>query len=267
MYFTLPRSATFIPQTRIRDRHFPFWLCFQRKRASSLIILTMSRRLLTLVLGVNKPLKEKKGTKEKTTTRMWKMKNALLVSVCAKLVIIIRTLCTRNWWEGEGGGGRRLGGGGGEEVEIRAGDGRGVGGKRRRKLEEEAVVEVGSHNRNLSDMYVRTSERAWRSLLKAGRPGTPRAMIISASVFFPFRHPAHYPFLFTGNEILLVLTLPFLFTGSEILLALTLPFLFTGSEILPALIDDLRKSRGLHSVSAYRHGLYIQVQACGCSAE
>ena len=32
-------------------------------------------------------------------------------------------------------------------------------------------------------------------------------------------------------------------------------------------IDDLRKSRGLHSVSAYRHGLYIQVHACGCSAE
>ena len=29
-------------------------------------------------------------------------------------------------------------------------------------------------------------------------------------------------------------------------------------------IDDLRKSRGLHSVSAYRHGLYyIQVHACG----
>ena len=26
-------------------------------------------------------------------------------------------------------------------------------------------------------------------------------------------------------------------------------------------IDDLRKSRGLHSVSAYRQGLYIQVQA------
>ena len=24
-----------------------------------------------------------------------------------------------------------------------------------------------------------------------------------------------------------------------------------------SLIDDLRKSRGLHSVSAYRHGLYI----------
>ena len=35
-----------------------------------------------------------------------------------------------------------------------------------------------------------------------------------------------------------------------------------------SLIDDLRKSMGLHSVSAYRHGLYIiQVQACGCSAE
>ena len=33
------------------------------------------------------------------------------------------------------------------------------------------------------------------------------------------------------------------------------------------LIDDLRKSRGLHSVSAYRHGLYIHVHACGCSAE
>ena len=33
------------------------------------------------------------------------------------------------------------------------------------------------------------------------------------------------------------------------------------------IIDDLQKSRGLHSVSAYRHGLYIQVQACGCSAE
>ena len=32
-------------------------------------------------------------------------------------------------------------------------------------------------------------------------------------------------------------------------------------------IDDLRKSSGLHSVSAHRHGLYIQVQACGCSAE
>ena len=32
-------------------------------------------------------------------------------------------------------------------------------------------------------------------------------------------------------------------------------------------IDDLRKSRGLHSVNAYRHGLYIQVHACGCSAE
>ena len=26
---------------------------------------------------------------------------------------------------------------------------------------------------------------------------------------------------------------------------------------LLSLIDDLRKSRGLHSVSAYRHGLYI----------
>ena len=26
-----------------------------------------------------------------------------------------------------------------------------------------------------------------------------------------------------------------------------------------ALIDDLRKSRGLHSVSAYRHGLYIYI--------
>ena len=34
-----------------------------------------------------------------------------------------------------------------------------------------------------------------------------------------------------------------------------------------SLRDDLRKSRGQHSVSAYRHGLYIQVQACGCSAE
>ena len=33
------------------------------------------------------------------------------------------------------------------------------------------------------------------------------------------------------------------------------------------LIDYLQKSRGLHLVSAYRHGLYIQVQACGCSAE
>ena len=33
------------------------------------------------------------------------------------------------------------------------------------------------------------------------------------------------------------------------------------------LIDDLRKSRRLHSVSAYRHDLYVQVQACGCSAE
>ena len=35
-------------------------------------------------------------------------------------------------------------------------------------------------------------------------------------------------------------------------------------------IDDLQKSRGLYSVSAYRHGLYIysiQVHACGCSAE
>ena len=85
--------------------------------------------------------------------------------------------------------------------------------------------------------------------------------------FFPLPAPRPLPLLFTGNEILLVLTLPFLFTGSEILLALTLPLLFTGSEILPALIDDLRKSRGLHSVSAYRHGLYIQVQACGCSAE
>ena len=30
--------------------------------------------------------------------------------------------------------------------------------------------------------------------------------------------------------------------------------------------DDLWKSRGLHSVSAYRHDLYIQVNACGCSA-
>ena len=29
-------------------------------------------------------------------------------------------------------------------------------------------------------------------------------------------------------------------------------------------IDDLQRSRGLHSVSAYRHGLYY---ACGCSAE
>ena len=27
--------------------------------------------------------------------------------------------------------------------------------------------------------------------------------------------------------------------------------------VFRALIDDLRKSRGLHSVSAYRHGLYI----------
>ena len=32
-------------------------------------------------------------------------------------------------------------------------------------------------------------------------------------------------------------------------------------------IDDLRKSGGLHSVNAYRHGLYIQVQACGYSTE
>ena len=32
-------------------------------------------------------------------------------------------------------------------------------------------------------------------------------------------------------------------------------------------VDDLRKSRGLHSVSAYRYGLYIQVHACRCSAE
>ena len=37
--------------------------------------------------------------------------------------------------------------------------------------------------------------------------------------------------------------------------------------MLSVIIDDLRKSRGLHSVSAYRHGLHIQVQACGCSAE
>ena len=35
----------------------------------------------------------------------------------------------------------------------------------------------------------------------------------------------------------------------------------TVSVIRATLIDDLRKSRGLHSVSAYRHGLYIQVQA------
>jgi len=32
-------------------------------------------------------------------------------------------------------------------------------------------------------------------------------------------------------------------------------------------IDDLRKSWGLHLVSAYRHGLYMQVHACRCSAE
>ena len=31
----------------------------------------------------------------------------------------------------------------------------------------------------------------------------------------------------------------------------------TESVMLGVLIDDLRKSRGLHSVSAYRHGLYI----------
>ena len=37
--------------------------------------------------------------------------------------------------------------------------------------------------------------------------------------------------------------------------------------VFQALIDDLRKFRGLLSVSVYRHGLYIQVQACGCSAE
>ena len=41
------------------------------------------------------------------------------------------------------------------------------------------------------------------------------------------------------------------------------------TTLLPSVdtIDDLRKSRGLHSVSACRRGLYIQVQACGCSAE
>ena len=37
--------------------------------------------------------------------------------------------------------------------------------------------------------------------------------------------------------------------------------------IVSTLIDDLWKSRGLHSVSAYKHGLSIQVHACGCSAE
>ena len=33
------------------------------------------------------------------------------------------------------------------------------------------------------------------------------------------------------------------------------------------LIDDLRKSRGLPSVGAYRYSLYIKVHDCGCSAE
>ena len=42
--------------------------------------------------------------------------------------------------------------------------------------------------------------------------------------------------------------------------------LFSAWYVFPP-IDDLRKSRGLHSVSAYRYGLYIQVHACGCSAE
>ena len=37
------------------------------------------------------------------------------------------------------------------------------------------------------------------------------------------------------------------------------------STAVETAIDDLRKSRGLHSVSAYRHGPYIQVHACGCS--
>ena len=32
-------------------------------------------------------------------------------------------------------------------------------------------------------------------------------------------------------------------------------------HMLQSVIDDLRKSRGLHSVSAYRHGLYI-AQSC-----
>ena len=39
---------------------------------------------------------------------------------------------------------------------------------------------------------------------------------------------------------------------------------FTAQFML--IIDDLWKSRGLRSVSDYRHGLYIQVQACRYSA-
>ena len=41
----------------------------------------------------------------------------------------------------------------------------------------------------------------------------------------------------------------------------------TQAEQKWAQTDDLRKSRGLHSVSAYKHGLYKQVYACGYSAE
>ena len=44
-------------------------------------------------------------------------------------------------------------------------------------------------------------------------------------------------------------------------------FLLMQNHHTGELIDDLRKSRELHSVSAYRHGLSTQVHACGCSAE
>ena len=47
--------------------------------------------------------------------------------------------------------------------------------------------------------------------------------------------------------------------------------LLSNSEVqqncTPALIDNLWKARGLHFVNAHRHGLYISVHACGCSAE
>ena len=40
-------------------------------------------------------------------------------------------------------------------------------------------------------------------------------------------------------------------------LSVTLP-----STAVETAIDDLRKSKGLHSVNAYRHGLYIVISPC-----
>ena len=83
-------------------------------------------------------------------------------------------------------------------------------------------------------------------------------------------HPARIARLCCSGPALFQVRRPAIHTrGCHIWLlwGLTLDYFLLLVFLLTFSIDDLRKSRGLHSISAYKHGLSIQVPACGCSAE